>query len=113
MLRLDLAIFSSSANALVEAVKQNGVLKQVEFCNLDNKSIPIKAVMPQVNHLFALNHGGGKILKSPSVPPSLWPQIRGRSSNDPNVLFFSSLQEKSDVLLRGLVEPVNRSGMTV
>jgi hypothetical protein len=95
---VNLAIFSSSANAFVEAVKQNMVLKQAEFCNLDKRKYSY-----QGSHAMSESSFGSELRWSqdPQIVKCstfLWPQILARSANDPNVLFFS-LQEKSDIFV--------------
>lgn len=94
---LDLNLITACADAIVDAVEQNS-FKQVRFCDADGESIHNDEISPRVNHFLALNHGGGRILKSPSVPRSLWPHILGRCLIYPSVLFYF-LQQKSDVLV--------------
>jgi hypothetical protein len=85
------------ANDLIKAIEQNTTLEHFIACG---GSYWKNWQHPEVNHLLALNRGGRRILKSPSVPRSLWPRILGRCAENANALFFF-LREKSDAIFGG------------
>lgn len=70
---------SEVGNAFIKGIECNTVLENIEFCEgLLNEEMPEHAatILPQVNHLLALNRGGRKILTASSVPTSLWSTLR-------------------------------------
>ena len=92
---------SDIGNTFVRALHTNTTLEEMKFITT-RTSIP---VMPLINHLLALNHGGRRLLLATgdSVPPlNYWPRILARSSYDAihnaDVLFYF-LREIPGVLL--------------
>jgi hypothetical protein len=92
---------SNIGNTFVRALQTNMTLEEMKFITT-RTSIP---VMPLINRLLALNHGGRRLLfaTGDSVPPlNYWPHILARSSYDAihnaDVLFYF-LREIPDVLL--------------
>jgi hypothetical protein len=88
---------SEIGNSFVLALEQNTTLEKF-FLGAMYRDVE---VIPQVEHLLALNRGGRQLLTATgeSVPPlNYWPRIIARSSDNANVLFHF-LRKIPNVLL--------------
>jgi hypothetical protein len=93
---------SEIGNAVVQAFEKNTILEYVDFSGFRCDGAKyVNAILPEVDHLSALNRGGRRLLTATgeSVPPlNYWPRILGRSSANADVLFYL-LHEMHNVLL--------------
>jgi hypothetical protein len=88
---------SEIGNSFVLALEQNTTLESFYFDAMHRDF----EVMPQVNHLLALNCGGRRLLSATgesTPPPNYWPRILARSAYNADVLFHF-LREIPNVLV--------------
>jgi hypothetical protein len=90
---------SEIGNSFVLALEHNTTLETFDFFSMHRDF----EIMPQVEHLLALNRGGRRLLSATgeSVPPlNYWSRILARSSDNADVLFYFLREIPNDLVAK-------------